>query len=79
LPAFALFMRSIDSYSKRVGGDPDPALRSVKVAVLLYVGGAYVIGAYLVFATGISPVLKAGAVLFGVGLGFLAAALRRVG
>lgn len=79
LPAFALFMRSIDSYFEREGGDPNPALRSVKVAVLLYTLGAFVIGGYLVAATAISPVLKAGTLFLGVGLGFLAGALRRVG
>lgn len=79
LPAFALFMRSIDSYFEREGGDADPALRAVKVAALLYVIGAYVVGGYLLLETDISPVLKAGIVLFGIGLGFLVGALRRVG
>lgn len=79
LPAFALFMVSIETYFERVDGNPDPAIRAVKMAVLLYAVGAFIIGGYLVFATDISPVLKAGTVLLGVGLGFLVGALRRVG
>lgn len=79
LPAFALFMLSIETYFDRSEGNPDPALRAVKVAFLLYVLGAFVIGSYLVFATDISSILKAGVVLLGIGLGFLMGALRRIG
>lgn len=79
LPAFALFMVSIETYFERTDGDPEPAIRAVKVAFLFYVIGAFIIGCYLIFATDISPILKAGVVLLGIGLGFLMGALRRIG
>lgn len=79
LPAFALFMVSIETYFERRDGNPEPALRPVKIALLFYVIGAFIIGSYLVFATDISPILKAGVVMLGVGLGFLMGAFRRIG
>lgn len=79
LPAFALFMVSIETYFERTDGDPEPAVRAVKIAFLFYVIGAFIIGSYLIFATDISPILKSGVVLLGIGLGFLIGALRRIG
>ena len=79
LPAFALFMVSIETYFERSGGNPEPAIRAVKIALLFYVIGAFIIGSYLAFATDISPILKAGIVMLGIGLGFLMGALRRIG
>lgn len=79
LPAFALFMVSIETYFERTDGNPDRALRAVKIAFSFYVIGSFIIGSYLIFATDISSVLKAGVLMLGIGLGFLVGALRRIG
>lgn len=72
-------MVSIEAYIERSGGNPEPAIRAVKIARLFYVIGAFIIGSYLAFPTDISPILKAGIVMLGIGLGFLMGALRRIG